>query len=47
LEALRRLPPTVPELVAHGDSGDASGETGRVVGYASIIWKTEKAKEGS
>ncbi|HEV8268502.1 MAG TPA: AmmeMemoRadiSam system protein B [Thermoanaerobaculia bacterium] len=47
LEALRRLPPTVPEVVAHGDSGDASGETGRVVGYASIIWKTEKAKEGS
>jgi AmmeMemoRadiSam system protein B len=41
LEALRRLPATVPELVARGDSGDVSGETGRVVGYASIVWKNE------
>lgn len=42
LEALRWLPPVSPRLLAHGDSGDASGETGRVVGYASVLWESRR-----
>jgi hypothetical protein len=40
LEALRHLPPTTPRLLARGDSGDASGDTDRVVGYAALVWET-------
>jgi AmmeMemoRadiSam system protein B len=40
LEALRGLPPTRPRLVAQGDSGDAFGDTSRVVGYAAVLWET-------
>lgn len=40
LEALRGLPPTRPRLLAQGDSGDAFGDTSRVVGYAAVLWET-------
>ena len=40
LEALRLLPPTTPRLLARGDSGDAFGDTSRVVGYAALVWET-------
>jgi AmmeMemoRadiSam system protein B len=40
LEALRGLPPAVPRLLARGDSGDAFGDTSRVVGYAAVVWET-------
>lgn len=39
LEALKGLPPTAPRLLAHGDSGDAFGDTSRVVGYAAVVWE--------
>lgn len=39
LEALRGLPPSAPRLVARGDSGDAFGDTSRVVGYAAVLWE--------
>ena len=40
LAALKDLPPTRPRLVARADSGDAFGDTGRVVGYAALLWET-------
>ncbi len=40
LEALKHLPPTRARLLAQGDSGDAFGETSRVVGYAAVLWET-------
>jgi len=40
LEALRHLPPTRTRLVARGDSGDAFGDTSRVVGYAAVLWES-------
>ena len=40
LEALRNLPATRARLVAHGDSGDAFGDTSRVVGYAAVLWES-------
>lgn len=40
LEALRGLPPAVPRLLARADSGDASGDTSRVVGYAAVLWES-------
>jgi AmmeMemoRadiSam system protein B len=40
LEALRGLPPAVPRLLAQADSGDAFGDTSRVVGYAAVVWET-------
>jgi hypothetical protein len=40
LEALRGLPPVAARLVARGDSGDAFGDTSRVVGYAAVVWET-------
>ena len=43
LEALRGLPPATPRLVARGDSGDAFGDTGRVVGYAAVVWEARPA----
>lgn len=42
LEALRHLPPTHPRLLARGDSGDAFGDTSRVVGYAAVIWEARR-----
>ena len=42
LEALRGLPPVSPRLLAHGDSGDAFGDTSRVVGYAAVIWESRR-----
>ncbi len=47
LAALRDLPPTRPRLVARGDSGDAFGDTGRVVGYAAVLWENRTEPEGS
>ncbi|KAA0251893.1 AmmeMemoRadiSam system protein B [Acidobacteria bacterium ACD] len=44
LEALRALGGARPRLLSHGDSGDASGDTDRVVGYASVLW-TEPTEE--
>ncbi len=43
LEALRNLPATRPRLVAQGDSGDAFGDTSRVVGYAAVLWESRAA----
>lgn len=43
LEALRGLPPVVPRLLSRGDSGDAFGDTGRVVGYAAVLWEARRA----
>lgn len=40
LSALQHLPPTRPRLLAQGDSGDAFGDVGRVVGYASVLWES-------
>ena len=45
LEALRGLPPSAPRLVARGDSGDAFGDTSRVVGYAAVLWETSPRTE--
>jgi hypothetical protein len=45
LEALRNLPPTVPRLLARGDSGDAFGDTSRVVGYAAVVWESRPGTE--
>jgi len=42
LAALRNLPPTKARLVARGDSGDAFGDTSRVVGYAAVLWESRK-----
>ncbi|HYN40757.1 MAG TPA: AmmeMemoRadiSam system protein B [Thermoanaerobaculia bacterium] len=42
LEALRHLPATQARLVARGDSGDAFGDTSRVVGYAAVLWESRK-----
>lgn len=42
LEALRSLPPAQPRLLARGDSGDAFGDTSRVVGYAAVIWEARR-----
>jgi len=42
LEALRHLPPAAPRLLARGDSGDAFGDTSRVVGYAAVLWETRR-----
>lgn len=47
LAALRDLPPTVPRILARGDSGDASGDTSRVVGYASVVWETRTESDGT
>jgi AmmeMemoRadiSam system protein B len=47
LAALRHLPPTRPRLVARGDSGDTSGDTSRVVGYAALLWETRTGTNGS
>jgi len=47
LAALRDLPPTRPRLVARGDSGDAFGDTSRVVGYAALLWETDTGTNGS
>ena len=47
LAALRDLPPTRPRLVARADSGDAFGDTGRVVGYAALLWETRTEPDGS
>ena len=44
LEALRDLGGPRARLLAHGDSGDASGDTERVVGYAAVLW-TEPTEE--
>lgn len=43
LEALRHLPATKARVVARGDSGDAFGDTSRVVGYASVLWESRPA----
>ena len=40
LEALRHLPPTRARILSHGDSGDAFGDTSRVVGYAAVLWES-------
>jgi len=40
LAALRNLPATRARLVARGDSGDAFGDTSRVVGYAAVLWES-------
>ena len=40
LEALRHLGSTRARVVAQGDSGDAFGDTSRVVGYASVVWES-------
>jgi AmmeMemoRadiSam system protein B len=42
LEALKSLPPSRPRLLARGDSGNAFGDTSRVVGYAAVIWETRR-----
>lgn len=42
LEALRGLPPVAPRLLSRGDSGDAFGDTGRVVGYAAVLWEARR-----
>ena len=47
LAALRGLPPTRPRLLAQADSGDAFGDTGRVVGYAALLWETRTEPDGS
>lgn len=47
LAALTKLPPTRPRLVARGDSGDAFGDTSRVVGYAALLWETRTEPDGS
>ena len=47
LAALTKLPPTRPRLVARGDSGDAFGDTSRVVGYAALLWETDTGTNGS
>jgi AmmeMemoRadiSam system protein B len=47
LAALRDLPPTRPRLLAQADSGDAFGDTGRVVGYAALLWETRTEPDGS
>jgi AmmeMemoRadiSam system protein B len=46
LEALRNLPATNPRLVAQGDSGDAFGDTSRVVGYAAALWESRETAGG-
>ena len=43
LAALQDLPPTRARLLARGDSGDAFGDTSRVVGYAAVLWESRKA----
>ena len=43
LSALRALPHVVPRVLARGDSGDAFGDTSRVVGYAAVIWEARPA----
>lgn len=47
LAALRHLPPTRPRLVARADSGDAFGDTSRVVGYAALLWEARTEPDGS
>lgn len=47
LSALRDLAPTRPRLVARADSGDAFGDTSRVVGYAALLWETRTEPNGS
>ena len=47
LAALRDLPSARPSLVARADSGDAFGDTGRVVGYAALLWETRTEPDGS
>jgi len=42
LEALRNLPATKARLVKQGDSGDAFGDTSRVVGYAAVLWESRR-----
>lgn len=42
LEALRGLPPVTGRILARGDSGDAFGDTSRVVGYAAVIWEARR-----
>lgn len=42
LHALQSLPAVAPRLVARGDSGDAFGDTSRVVGYAAVLWETRR-----
>jgi AmmeMemoRadiSam system protein B len=45
LEALRSLPPAHPRLLSRGDSGDAFGDTSRVVGYAAVVWEARPGVE--
>ncbi len=45
LEALKGLPPATPRLLARGDSGDAFGDTSRVVGYAAVVWENRPLPE--
>lgn len=47
LEALRALPPATPRVLARGDSGDAFGDTGRVVGYAAVLWEAGPETDGT
>jgi len=47
LEALRGLPPCAPRLLARADSGDAFGDTGRVVGYAAVVWECRPETAGT
>lgn len=43
LAALQGLPATKARVLSHGDSGDAFGDTNRVVGYAAVLWESRQA----
>lgn len=44
LEALRHFAPTEGCLLAHADSSEASGDAGRVVGYAAVVWSERETR---